>query len=102
MRHALLSAFVVVMSIPAAMPAQAGVIERACLNGGRTADRALCSCIQNVANITLTGSEQRRAAKFFKDPHHAQEVRQSDRRSDEVFWRTYKSFGQTAESYCRG
>lgn len=80
----------------------AGDIERACLGSERAGgNRALCGCIQEAADVTLSTREQRRAADFFRDPHQAQEVRQSDRRSDELFWDRYKKFGQTAEAFCR-
>ena len=81
--------------------ASAGVIERACMKSDRpAANRSLCGCIQGVADATLTRGEQRRAAKFFSDPHMAQVVRQSDAASDEVFWQRYKAFGATASNYC--
>lgn len=85
-----------------ATTAHAGILERAC-NGSdrRAANRALCGCIQKVADITLDRRDQRLAAKFFADPHRAQEVRQSDRPSHEIFWQKYKAFGQSAERYCR-
>ena len=80
----------------------AGDIERACLGSDRAAaNRALCGCIQDAADLTLSTKDQRRAASFFRDPHRAQEVRQSDRRSDEAFWGRYKQFGETAQSFCR-
>jgi hypothetical protein len=79
----------------------ADVIERACLTSDRpAADRALCGCIQDVANLTLTPSEQKKAATFFGNPHRAQEVRQSISRSDQRFWERYKLFGQSAKTYC--
>ena len=81
--------------------ADAGVITRACMKADRkAASRRLCGCIQAAANKTLSRSDQRLASKFFKDPHKAQEVRQSDRSSHEVFWKKYKHFGKTAEAYC--
>lgn len=81
--------------------ANAGSVERACLNSDRGAgNRALCSCIQDAANVTLTAREQQRAAKFFRDPQLAQDAKMSDRRSDEVFWERYKRFGQTASAFC--
>ncbi|GAA3864657.1 hypothetical protein [Celeribacter arenosi] len=83
------------------LPATAGAIERACLASGRSgASRPLCGCIQQVADATLSGSEQRRAAKFFKDPQKAQDTRQSDNRSHETFWKRYKAFGNSAAAYC--
>ncbi|WP_425091237.1 hypothetical protein [Tropicimonas sp. S265A] len=80
--------------------AQAGTIERACIQAGRAPSRSLCGCIQNVADITLSRSDQRKAAKFFVDPQRAQDVRMSDRRSDEKFWDRYQEFGNAARAYC--
>lgn len=82
-------------------PAAAGTIQQACISSGRTAaNYALCGCIQNVANQTLSRSEQRKAASFFSDPHRAQEIRQSDRASDERFWTRYRQFGSVAQNAC--
>lgn len=82
--------------------AQAELIERACLSSDRSSgNRALCGCIQDAANMTLTGSDQQLAASFFANPDRAQQVRQSDRRRDEDFWKRYRAFGETAEAFCR-
>lgn len=84
-------------------PAQssAGAIERACRLSDRTAaSPRLCSCIQQVANNKLSRGEQRTVAKWFADPHQAQVVRQSDRRSDERLWLRYKAFGENAARSC--
>ncbi len=88
-----------VMTVPTA---EAGsTIERACMNSNRrAASKPLCGCIQRVADQMLTRKDQRMAAKFFKDPHRAQEVRQSDRTSDEQFWKRYKAFGTSAGNIC--
>lgn len=84
-------------------PANAGQIERACLRSDRdAANRALCACIQQVADMTLRGSDQRRAAAFFRDPDRAHETWMSKRDSDDAFWERYKAFGSTAEAYCAG
>ncbi|PTV95847.1 hypothetical protein C8J27_103176 [Rhodobacter aestuarii] len=80
--------------------AHAGPIDTACLKAGRTSDRALCGCIQQVADHVLSKSDQRRAAKFFAEPDMAQEVRMSSRAADEDFWLRYKGFAETAEAYC--
>ena len=80
---------------------QAGTIERACRQSDRTAaSPRLCRCIQQVADQSLTRSEQRTVAKFFADPHRAHVVRQSDRRSDERLWLRYKAFGENAARSC--
>lgn len=82
-------------------PVFAGPIDRACMQSDRPGvSRGICGCIQQAADLTLSRSEQKRAAKFFRDPHQAQVVRQSDRRTDEEFWRRYKRFGTTAAAYC--
>ena len=79
----------------------ASTIENACMRADRpAATRILCGCIQDVADLTLSASEQRKAARFFADPHEAQEVRQSNNRSDQRFWTRYKQFGLSAKNYC--
>ncbi len=77
-----------------------GPIENACLSSERSASRSTCSCIQQVANYKLNRSDQKLAAKFFKDPHLAQETRQSSNRSKEKFWLRYKEWGQSAAQSC--
>jgi hypothetical protein len=83
--------------------AQAGAIETACLRSGReAASRTLCGCIQRVADMTLKGADQRRAAKFFRDPDLAHQVWISQKPADDAFWTRYKEFGAMAETYCAG
>lgn len=81
---------------------EAGPIERACMASDRGGNRSLCGCIQQAADMTLSGGDQRRAAKFFKDPEAAHSTWVSQSKSDDAFWDRYKSFGQTAEAYCAG
>lgn len=87
----------------APQPASArGVIETACLRSERpAANRALCGCIQTVADAVLSSSEQRRGAKFFADPDLSQEVKMSDRRSDDLFWDKWESFADGAVRHCQ-
>jgi len=66
----------------------------------RAATPRTCKCIQRVADQILTRPDQRKAAKFFKDPDEAQKVRMSDSNRDEKFWTRYKSFGSTAIAVC--
>lgn len=78
-----------------------GPISAACMQSDRKArSRALCGCIQAVANDTLSSAEQRRAVRFYRDPQSAQDVRQSKRPADERFWRAYSSYTQRAERIC--
>lgn len=79
-----------------------GDIGQACMASGReAASRQLCSCVQGVANQTLSASDQRRASRFFDDPDRAQETRTSDRAGDEAFWLRYRAFADRAEALCR-
>ncbi|MDU9004009.1 hypothetical protein [Sedimentitalea todarodis] len=104
MKHALaalLCAGTVLWAAPAPVMAASGIIERACRSSGRSsATPQLCGCIQSVANSSLSRSERKKAAKLFKDPHMAQEIRQSGRRSDETFWKNYRAFGERARKSC--
>lgn len=94
-----IAAAAVMMTAPLAV---AGPIDNACLRSDRVrANSALCSCIQQVANQTLSRSDQRRAADFFREPHKAQEVRTSKSNRDNAFWSRYKRFAGAAEAYCR-
>ncbi len=96
----LLTTTLVILSL--ASPALAfGKIERACIKSDRSASRSLCKCIQRVANNELTRSDQKLAAKFFKEPHLAQETRQSDSSTKERFWKRYKEFGKQAATSCK-
>ncbi|MBU3030681.1 hypothetical protein [Paracoccus marinaquae] len=94
-----IAAAAVLMTAPLAM---SGPIDSACVRSDRARGNSqLCGCIQQVANQTLSRSDQRRAADFFKDPHQAQVVRMSKSDSDNAFWSRYKRFASTAEAYCR-
>ncbi len=97
MRQVFLGAFFVVL----AGTAQADSIRSACLKGSeRAGNPRLCSCIQMAADQTLTRTDQKLAASFFRDPDRAEEVRMSKRRNHEEFWRRYKAFGAFAASVC--
>lgn len=97
------AAFAAVSLICVAGNAAAGPIEGACLQSNRSAaNRSLCSCIQQVADITLGGSDQRLAASFFKDPDKAQKIRTSQNQRDDAFWQRYTVFGQQAKLACAG
>lgn len=86
-----------------ASAASAGPIENACLQSNRQAvNRSLCSCIQQVADITLGGNDQRLAATFFKDPDRAQKVHMSQNHRDDAFWARYVTFGHQAQMACAG
>lgn len=78
-----------------------GPVGQACVAGGREAASVrLCSCVQRVADQSLTRGEQARAARFFGEPQAAQDVRQSPRATDELFWARYRAFADRAEATC--
>ena len=82
-------------------PVEANPIERACNRSDRSAVSArLCSCIGSVARATLSRRDMRQAARFFRDPDRAEQLRMSNRRRDEAFWDRYSEFGEAAESQC--
>ena len=101
MTKILIAAGLLAFALP--LSAMAGPIENACIKSDRKqANRALCGCIQQVADMTLRGGDQRKAAAFFKDPDQAQKVRMSKSDRDNEFWARYKNFGDTAPVYCAG
>jgi len=78
-----------------------GPIYSACRSAGRDqASRARCGCVQAVANQSLNSNDQRRGAGFFSNPQLAQDVRQSDRSIDELFWRRWKDYSESAGRQC--
>jgi hypothetical protein len=82
-------------------PMAFGPISKACMASDRKArSRQLCGCIQAAADQTLSGSQQRRAVRFYRDPHSAQEIRQSDRSGNERFWKAYSAYGKRARQLC--
>lgn len=104
MKKILLSATLAVLAMPLVpVSASAGPIETACLRTDRAqATRAMCRCVDSVAQRTLTRAEQRRAASFFRDPQRAQDVRMSSNARDNEFWTRYRAFGAAAERTCSG
>lgn len=79
-----------------------GDIGEACIDAGRRdATPELCSCVQQVADQTLSSRDQSRAVAFFEEPQLAQDTRQSDRSSDEAFWDRYKAFSELATQICQ-
>lgn len=98
MKRLMIAAAATVLTAPFAV---AGPIDSACVRSDRGARNAsLCGCVQQVADMTLSRSDQRRAASFFQNPHEAQEVRMSKSDRDNAFWARYKNFAATAEAYC--
>lgn len=92
----------VLLAVSSTGAAQAGPIEQACLASQRAGgDAGLCGCVQQVADITLTGADQRLVAKFFADPNKAETYRMKTSTSSNAFWDRYVIFGQQAEIACQ-
>ena len=92
------AAAAVILTAPFAV---AGPIDNACIRSERGArNPALCGCVQQVADMTLSRGDQRRAAGFFRNAQQAQDVRMSKSDADNQFWARYKAFAATAEAYC--
>ncbi|MEB8386772.1 hypothetical protein OO012_05980 [Rhodobacteraceae bacterium KMM 6894] len=83
-------------------PYASGTLSNACMASDRKArSRQLCGCVQSVADQYLSNGDQARAAKFYNDPQMAQDIRQSDRASDERFWKAYSDYAKQAAATCR-
>ena len=101
MKRIHLAAAIAVAAMSCGAAAMAGPVESACLKSdSASASPTLCRCIDDVAKLTLSGSDQKMAARFIKDPDKAQEIRASDDADHEAFWLRYKNFGETAEAVC--
>ena len=102
MKHALIALMLATITLPATpQVVEAGALKRACLKSDRqAASRRMCRCMQQVADRELRRSDQKLAASFFKDPHKAQEIRQSDNLSHERFWKRYKEFSTVFATNC--
>ncbi len=96
--HLLAASAALILSSAAA---EAGPISRACMASDRNArSYALCGCLQQVANRTLDRSDQRLAAKIFRKPQMAQDIKMSGSSSQKAFWQKYKAFGANATQTC--
>lgn len=100
MKKLILAAVTATLVLPALPAAAAGRVEKACLRADRAGSPALCNCIQQVADMTLSRSDQKTAAGFFEDPDEAQTIRASKKASDNEFWDRYRNFTSAAEAYC--
>jgi len=80
---------------------EAAQIKRACLASDRAAaTRQRCGCIQGVADQVLTRRDQKTVARWFTDPHEAQEFKMSKSARDDALWERYQAFGQVALASC--
>ncbi|QLQ18096.1 MAG: hypothetical protein HZT43_04420 [Exiguobacterium profundum] len=102
MKKPVLLATLAAASLSVLSTAAVATRSRAPACGRPGATRAMCGCIQQAADQTLSNADQRRAASFFKDPDKAHKVWLSKSDKDDEFWERYKNFGATAEAYCAG
>ena len=82
-------------------PRVTGEVGLACLASGRSdASRALCGCIDRVAQQTLTSREQSTFASYFSDPEALQSMKLDDRPAAERLWARYDAFVDAARATC--
>lgn len=99
---AMLCAGTLGVTAPSPADAATGVINRACRASDRAAATpARCRCIQRVANDALSRSDRRTVAKWFADPHQAQELKMSQTAKDDALWERYQAFGQLVQAICK-
>ena len=79
---------------------EAGPVGSACLSSGRGASQPLCACIQNVADMTLSGKDQKLAARLMSDPEKAEAIRVSESSRNKDFWTRYQGFADAAGTLC--
>jgi hypothetical protein len=72
-----------------ATAALAGPVDGACRRSGKGAPAPLCTCIQNVADMTLSMSDQKLAARLVLDPEKAEDIRLSKSARNKAFWSRY-------------
>ena len=81
--------------------AQAQQIERACLRSDREArSRALCGCIQQAANLTLSANDQKLAASFYNKPGRLEDIQGSGRSAQLRFLERYAAYVEAARAFC--
>lgn len=89
-------------SVSRAAPMASGPISNACIASDRKSrSRALCGCIQGSGGPDAEPVRPAPRGAFYRDPHKAREIRQSDRSRDESFWKAYRAYGERAERLCR-
>ena len=78
-----------------------GDISRACLAADRSAASVqLCSCVQSVANQTLSARDRARVVTFFENPEIANDVKISDTWANDAFWDRYRAFISASRQAC--
>ena len=80
--------------------AGAGPAQRACLMSERSPGPVTCSCIQGVADQTLTPRDQRRAATIIANPDLMDKVLEDRRASARGFVERYRRWGEVAAQTC--
>ena len=81
--------------------ANAGAVERACMKSGKqAANSSLCKCIDASARTTLSMSDQNLAGRLIRRPELVERIKDSDRPTNEKFWKEYMEFIKVAESRC--
>lgn len=79
------------------------LVEAACrLTGGPGVPDDFCSCMQTVADASLSPADQKFAAYFLRNPGHAAEIRRSNPARRRDFWQRFEVFAGAARRHCVG
>ena len=82
-------------------PAAAGVTERACMASPRSPGVAVCRCAQSLADLMLSASDQREAARIIADPDRYLVWRERRRAAARAFLDRYDRWGEASAEFCR-
>ncbi len=74
--------------------------ERACLTSDRSPGQEVCSCVQQVADQTLSRRDQKLAAQIIGDPDKFREYQKSSNPSRKAFVERYRLWGSTSSEVC--
>lgn len=78
-------------------------VEAACLlTGGPGAPADFCTCMQKVADVSLSAADQKFAAYFLRNPGRAAEIRRSNPAGRRDFWHRFEVFAGAARRHCVG
>jgi hypothetical protein len=79
------------------------VIEAACkITGGPGASLQFCTCMQQVADLSLSLTEQKLAAFFLRNPGEAGEIKRRNPAHHQTFWTRFESFSLSTRRHCVG
>ena len=83
-----------------AAPAFAGPAQKACLATERSPGPRVCACAQQVADQTLSRSDQHIAASIIREPELFVKYQKDSSRRAQGFLTRYRLWGERVEQHC--